>query len=131
MAALDTNVVVRLITGDHAAQCRAADAIVAREPCTISASVLMESEWVLRACYCLNATLIAQSFRDLLTLHNIDALDAALIERVLDSYEAGLDFADALHACQRREGETFVTFDKPLVRRAPKAGLKGVVLLAS
>ncbi len=131
MAALDTNVVVRLIVGDHAAQARAAEALVASEPCTVAPSVLMECEWVLRACYELDAKLIGASFRDLLALQNIDPLEPVLTEKALDGYQAGLDFADALHAAQRREGASFATFDKPLVRRAPKAGLRGVVLLSS
>lgn len=131
MAALDTNVVVRLIVGDHAAQARAAEALVASEPCTVAPSVLMECEWVLRACYTLDAKLIGQSFRDLLALQNIDPLEPLLTQKALDGYQAGLDFADALHAAQRREGASFATFDKPLVRRAPKAGLNGVVLVSS
>ena len=129
MAALDTNVVVRLIVGDHAAQARAAENLVASEPCTIAPSVLMECEWVLRASYGLDAQVIAAAFRDLLLLENIDALDPVPTQQALGGYQAGLDFADALHAAQRRAGETFSTFDKSLVRRAPKAGLHKVVLV--
>ena len=57
------------------------------------------------------------------------ALDPVLTQQALDAYHAGLDFADALHAAQRREGATFATFDEQLVRRAPKAGLRKVVLV--
>lgn len=130
MAALDTNVVVRLIVGDHPAQARAAEKLVAGEPCTIALTVLMECEWVLRSAYALDAKLIAESFRALLALEHIDALDPLPTQRALQGYEAGLDFADAIHATQRPAGVTFATFDKPLVRRASSAGLEGVVLLA-
>ena len=51
MAALDTKVVVRLMVGDDAAQARAAEKLVAAEPCTVAPSVLMECEWVLRGPY--------------------------------------------------------------------------------
>lgn len=129
MAALDTNVVVRLIVADDPQQALAAETLVMAELCTIATSVLMECEWVLRGCYRIPPDLIASSFRDLLALQNIDALDGALTHRVLQAYEQGLDFADALHAAQRREGERFVTFDRQLVRRAPKAGLAAVDLL--
>lgn len=129
MAALDTNVVLRLIVGDDLSQARAAAKQVAAESCTVAPSVLMECEWVLRARYGLGAALIAVSFRDLLALHNIDALDPVLTQHALQGYEAGLDFADALHAAQRRDGERFVTFDRQLVRRAPKAGVLAVALL--
>ena len=74
MAALDTNVVVRLIIGDDAAQARVAEALVASEPCTVAPSVLMECVWVLRASYRLDAPLIASCLRDLLALQNIDAI---------------------------------------------------------
>jgi predicted nucleic acid-binding protein len=89
----------------------------------------MECEWVLRGGYQLDAALIAASFRDLLALHNIDALESVLTQRALQGYEAGLDFADALHAAQRHDGDRFVTFDRQLVRRAPKAGVLAVELL--
>lgn len=131
MAALDTNVVVRLIVGDDAKQARAAQVHVASEPCTVAPSVLMECEWVLRAAYGMDAPLIAISMRELLALRNIDALEPALTERAFHGYEAGLDFADALHAAQCREGERFATFDKLLAKRAPKAGLKTVLLLGA
>ena len=129
MAALDTNVVIRLIVGDDAAQARAAERLVASEPCTIAPSVLMECEWVLRASYNLAPSAIASALRGLLALQNIDALDPVLTQQALDGYQAGLDFADALHAAQRREGEVFATFDQQFARRAAKAGVRGVSLL--
>lgn len=126
MAALDTNVVVRLLVGDDPKQARAAERLVAAESCTVAPSVLLECEWVLRGGYKLDAALIAASFRDLLALQNIDALDPVLTQQALQGYEAGLDFADALHAAQRRDGERFMTFDRQLARRAPKAGVLAV-----
>ena len=129
MAALDTNVVVRLLVGDDAKQALAAEKLVASEACTVAPSVLMECEWVLRAVYRLDPALIAASLRDLLALRHIEALDPVLTQQALRGYEAGLDFADALHAAQRRDGERFATFDRSLARRAPKAGVLAVVLL--
>ena len=129
MAALDTNVVLRLIVGDDPKQAQAAEKLVASEPCTVAPSVLMECEWILRGSYKVDPALIAASFRDLLALQNIDALDPVLTHQALQGYEAGLDFADALHAAQRRDGERFVTVDRQLARRAPKAGVLAVSLL--
>lgn len=129
MAALDTNVVVRLIVGDDRKQAREVEKLVESEPCTVAASVLMECEWVLRGSYGLDAGIIASSLRGLLGLHHIDPLDPVLTQRALQGYEAGLDFADALHAAQRREGERFATFDRKLAKRALKAGVTAVLLL--
>jgi len=129
MAALDTNVVVRLIVGDDAKQARAAERQVASEGCTVAPSVLLECEWVLHADYRLDSALIAASLRDLLALPHIDALDPVLTQQALRGYEAGLDFADALHVAQRRDGERFVTFDRQFARRAAKAGVLAIALL--
>lgn len=129
MAALDTNVVIRLLVGDDAKQARIAERLVADQPCMVALSVLMECEWVLRACYHLEAPQIEAALRAFLNLHNIRAADTVLAQRVLDAYAMGLDFADALHAAQCPEGDTFATFDKPLARGARKAGLPCVVLL--
>jgi predicted nucleic-acid-binding protein len=129
MAALDTHVVVRLIVGDDPNQARAAEQQLASEACTVAPTMLMECDWVLRAVYQLDPPLIASCLRDLLALRRIDALDPALTQLALRGYEAGLDFADALHAAQRRDGERFVTFDRQLARRAPKAGVLAVALL--
>jgi predicted nucleic-acid-binding protein len=128
MAALDTNVVLRLMLGDDAAQARAADAMVLSEPCTVAASVLMECEWVLRGGYRLEPAEISRLLSGLLELQNIDAQEPALAEATLKAYAAGLDFADALHALQAGD-QGFATFDKTLVRRAAKIGLRGVGLV--
>ena len=69
MTSLDTNVVVRLIVGDDLPQVRLAERLVASRLCHVVTSVLMESEWVLRASYGLDARTIAASFRDLLDRH--------------------------------------------------------------
>ncbi len=127
MAALDTNVVVRLITGDDPRQTAQAKKLLERESCSIAPSVLMECEWVLRGAYGMDAARIAALFRQLLALGPITAQSSALIERVLDAVEAGMDFADALHALQTPEGESFATFDAALVKRSARAGLRGVM----
>ena len=131
MAALDTNVVIRLLIGDDASQALAAEQLVSTEACTVSMSVFMECEWVLRACYALQAATIEASFRDFLNLQNISAAEAVLAQRVLDAYASGLDFADALHAAQCSDGQRLVTFDKNFAKNARKSGLHGVTLLKS
>lgn len=127
MAALDTNVVVRLMTGDDPQQTAQAKKLLKSESCSVALSVLMECEWVLRAAYGMDAALIAQLLRRLLELEQLAPQSPALMERVLDAFEAGMDFADALHALQTPEGEAFVTFDAALVKRAARAGLRSVV----
>jgi predicted nucleic-acid-binding protein len=129
MTSLDTNVVVRLIVGDDARQAQAAERLVASRPCQVATTVLLETEWVLRAAYDLPARTIAMALRNLLAIENIDAADPALADRALTAYESGLDFADALHASQRVEGDEFATFDRALIRGAVKCGLRGIVMV--
>jgi predicted nucleic-acid-binding protein len=129
MASLDTSVVVRLIVGDDPKQAKAAEQFVASEACTIVPSVLMETEWVLRAGYGLDAITIASSIAALLELQNINASEPAVTQRVLEAHTQGFDFADALHAIQSNEGDAFATFDKKLVRTATKRGLLATVLI--
>jgi len=49
MVAVDTNVLVRLLVNDDARQTRRARALIEREQVFISATALLESEWVLRS----------------------------------------------------------------------------------
>lgn len=51
MVAVDTNVVVRLLTNDHAAQAKRAVALFRANPIFVAKSVLLETEWVLRYSY--------------------------------------------------------------------------------
>ena len=64
MIAVDTNVLVRLLTGDDSKQ-EAARSLFAREPIWIAKTVLLETGWVLRGLYGLEETEIraAQSVR--------------------------------------------------------------------
>ena len=47
MVAVDTNVLVRLLTGDEPAQSARARAIFERETVLLAKTVILESEWVL------------------------------------------------------------------------------------
>lgn len=129
MTSLDTNIVVRLIVGDDLPQARAAERLIASRPCRVAPSVLMECEWVLRASYELDSRTIAAAFRDLLDLENIEAAEPALTTRTLAAFEAGIDFADALHAAQCVESEDFATFDRKFAARAANAGLAKITLV--
>jgi predicted nucleic acid-binding protein len=49
--AVDTNVVVRLLTGDNAQQAARAVALFKSEEIWLSKTVILETEWVLRSLY--------------------------------------------------------------------------------
>jgi predicted nucleic acid-binding protein len=122
-AAVDTNVLVRFATGDHADEHRAVTAALATRPWMVLTTVVLETEWVLRSVYGYSRGQFAD-FLDWMAGHDrIEFADAELIRAAAVHHRAGLDFADALHLEQARGG-AFLTLDKALRRRAAKLGLK-------
>jgi predicted nucleic-acid-binding protein len=120
MLAVDTNLIVRLLTNDDAAQTRRAVALFASEQIYLSKTVLLESEWVLRFSYELQSNIILQALRKLVGLPNVVLEQQREIAEALDGFEQGLDFADALHLAGSRRAGRFATFDKKLIKRAEK-----------
>ena len=121
MVAVDTNVLVRLVVADHAAQAARAAAVFRSGPVFIAKSVLLEAEWVLRYGYELGADAILRSWRAVLGLENVAVEDPKSVTGALRLFERGLDFADALHIASSAQAERFVTFDARLVKRARRA----------
>ena len=97
MLAIDTNILVRYLTGDHPAQAARARALVEGEDVFVSTTVLLESEWVLRSAYGFSAREVCAALRAFAGLPTVTLEDSALIATALKSAEAGVDFADALH----------------------------------
>ena len=118
MIAIDTNIVVRFLTQDDAAQFKQAAALFSEAEVFIPESVLLETEWVLRFAYEFSPPEIVTGLRKLLGLTNVHIDDARKMARVLDWHEQGLDFADALHLASSDTLLALITFDSKLVRRA-------------
>lgn len=118
MLAVDTNVVVRLVTQDHPAQAARAAAIFRSGPVHIAKTVLLETAWVLGYAYDLDDVAIARVLRGVAGLPNVELEDAGAVADALAALERGLDFADALHLASSGGATRFVTFDRRLVRRA-------------
>ena len=120
MLAVDTNLIVRLLDNDDAAQTRRAAALFASEQIYLSKSALLESEWVLRFAYELPPQNILQALRKLVGLPNVVLEQQREVAEALDGFEQELDFADALHLAGSRRAGRFATFDKKLIKRAEK-----------
>lgn len=121
MPAIDTNVIVRYLTGDDATQARATRQLVDGGDITLSCTVLLETEWVLRSLYGYDRQRIHAALTAFAGLSNVELDEPARAARALDWFAKGMDFADALHLAACREGETFVTFDRKLATAARKA----------
>ena len=126
MIAVDTNVLVRLLTGDDSRQEAAARSLFTREPIWIAKTVLLETGWVLHSLYGLEETEIRAAFTKLLGLENVHAEDESSVAAALALMTRGIEFADALHLCSRPPGAAFVSFDKSFVQRARRAGVSDI-----
>lgn len=121
--AVDTNVLVRLATGDDAREHRAAAAALAARPWRVFPTVLLETEWVLRSRYGYAPAQFTAFVEWLDTSGRVTLAQADIVREAVALHRAGMDFADALHLAQT-EGESFLTFDKSLQRKATKIGLR-------
>lgn len=118
MIGVDTNVLVRLLTGDDPDQAGRAANLFARKNIFIPKTVLLETEWVLRYSYELPPQVVLAAFRNVLGLPQVMAEDSGALVEALARYEDGMDFADALHLASARKADGFATFDTRLKKRA-------------
>lgn len=122
MIALDTNMLVRATVADNPEQVAIVRQLIAGETVFISRSVLMETEWVLRARYKKTPPELLQFFRALLDTDDTVVEAAEEVHHALDWYAQGADFADAMHlsACGIA---VMYTFDREFCKAARDAGL--------
>lgn len=120
MAAIDTNVLVRLLVGDNPAQSKASQKLFSTEDIFIPDTVLLETEWVLRAAYGLSVEDICTALQRVCGLANVSVSDGQLVARVIDWHRAGFDFADAFHLALSKGHDTLKTFDASFIKNAKK-----------
>lgn len=133
MAALDTNVLVRWLTNDDAAQCAEVAALFQRteeagDRLCIPATVVLELEWVLRSRYRFSLEAIGSALEALLAVPHLAILDEAAVAQAvwLFQQEGAPDFADCLHVSM-----AFQAGQAPLLTFDTKASrLDGATLLA-
>lgn len=118
MIAVDTNIIVRLITQDEEPQHRASVDLFQASEIFIPDTVILETEWVLRFAYGFKADEICAALRKIFGLPNVYLANENLIAQVLQWYENGLDFADALHLATSQHCSALYTFDNAFIKRA-------------
>lgn len=118
MVAVDTNVVVRLLTRDDEAQFRKAAALFDRQDIFIPETVILESEWVLRYAYRFEPAAICDAFAKTLGLANVKTPRPGIMAQAIALTRQGLDFADALHLASSQECTQFATFDTAFIKQA-------------
>jgi predicted nucleic-acid-binding protein len=118
MIAVDTNIVVRLLTRDDEPQYQKSFSLFQSQDIFIPDTVILETEWVLRFAYHVQAKDIDQSFRKLFGLPNVSLTNPNLINQVLQWHQQGLDFADAFHLAQSQHCSGLYTFDEKFRKKA-------------
>lgn len=120
MRAIDTNVVIRFLTGDEPGQAAKARALIEAGDIFVASSVLLEAEWVLRGGYGFDAGRIVEQLRAFAGLPGVAVEDPQLLARALDWAAQGLDFADALHLGRAQGCTAFLSFDRKLAKAAAR-----------
>lgn len=121
MIALDTNVLVRVLTRDDPAQAAMAADLMRSGDLFVCKTVLLELEWVLRFAYGFDRVAIHGAIVRLLGFATLQVEDERAVAEALRGYEAGMDFADALHLSSSAPTVTeFATFDQGLAKKAPQ-----------
>ncbi len=118
MRAIDTNVVVRYLTGDDPTQAARARRVIDAGNVFVSTTVFLESEWVLRSVYGFSGNDVASALRAFAGLPAIEVESPALLAEALDRMERGMDFADALHLGAAAGCEAMLSFDRDFIETA-------------
>ena len=130
MIGVDTNVLVRLIINDDPRQHSLAKAFFAGlstdSPGFVSLTTLIETVWILRRSYAMDADTVGKFINKLLSSREIIVQAAGVVRRGMrDAVEAKADFADAVisHLGIDAGCDYTVTFDRSA------ADLPGMLLL--
>jgi predicted nucleic-acid-binding protein len=119
-AFVDTNILVRHLTGDPPEMAARATAYLANAPELYLADlILAETVYVLESYYQAPRELVATAMRSLVAMGSMLTVDPALLLRAIEVYERDrLDFAEAyLVACAESTGISCVaSFDRAIDR---------------
>lgn len=125
MRAIDTNVLVRALVNDNAAQSARAVALLTGHDIFIPVTVVLELEWVLRSRYAFTPKVVAQAIEKIAALGNVVVGERTAVLAAAARAAQGWDFADALHHALSQGCEDFSTLDADLVKRAARATASG------
>lgn len=125
LVAVDTNLLVRVVTNDDPEQAeRAAAAVDGGEGFFVPLSVSLELEWVLRGAYRLGVDQVVGAFEGLLSVRQLHFEQETMVREALHRHRQGLDFADALHHLAAADCDAMFSFDMRLIAAVSRLGLK-------
>ncbi|HEY5565094.1 MAG TPA: type II toxin-antitoxin system VapC family toxin [Rhodothermia bacterium] len=118
MLAVDTNVVVRLLTHDHESQYRKSYRLFSKFEIFIPDTVIQETEWVLRYAYEFSPESICDAFERLFGMETVHIANSHAVAQAIEWHRDGLDFSDALHLANSQECDALYSFDARFVKTA-------------
>ena len=139
MIGLDTNILARYYVDDaddaddaeaQKQQLAAKKLFESGQDLTVSKTVLLEFEWVLRGYYRFDVDEIVAVFQNLLSQTHIHIEAREEVEQAIAGLVDGLDFADALHHANYQDCEAMASFDdRKFAWRVKKLGLAPRVII--
>ncbi len=129
--AVDTNVVVRYAIKDDPEQTRLATDFLRDNLCLLLSTVVLEAAWVMgsKRGYALDAATVAARLGHVAGLPTVQVDQATRIALALNWYEAGMDFADALHLALAGSEQGQATLDRGIRTFAERLQLEHRVVL--
>jgi predicted nucleic-acid-binding protein len=124
MLAIDTNLVVRVLTGEKSQQGAQARSVIDDNDVFVPTTVMLETEWVLRSLYRFQAAAFADGLTAFVGLPHVYPEEPAKLAKALAWTRQGMDFADALHLAASDSCEAMITFDRRFAKSA--AAFSGV-----
>ncbi|MDQ6971475.1 MAG: type II toxin-antitoxin system VapC family toxin [Mariprofundaceae bacterium] len=122
MISVDTNILVRILTGDDDFQCRKAMNLFENNEIFITDTVILETEWVLRYAYAFSRIDINRALLHLCGLPQVNLAHPQHIAKALTWHQDGLDFADGLHLAGSGAQDSFASFDQALIKISAQLG---------
>jgi predicted nucleic-acid-binding protein len=119
MRAADSNILIRIVTGDDAGQTEVADRFI-EKGAWVSTLAVAETAWVLRTGYRKNAAEVAAAVRMLINHEHLVLQDSDAVEAALELFQSrpALGFSDCLilHLARKAGHLPLGTFDRGLGR---------------
>ena len=123
MISLDTSVLVRYVTRDHARLSPLALTIIADNACFVSKAALMEMVFTLESVYRKSRADIVIALRTIFGLTTVTVESQSVTAHAITWYAEGMDFGDAMILASSADADKVATFDRDFQRLGAKIGV--------
>ena len=122
MISLDTSVLLRYVTKDHARLSPLALAIITDNACFVSKAALMEMVFTLESVYRNSRDEIVTALRTIFGLTTVTVESQSVTAHAITWYAEGMDFGDAMILASSAGADKVATFDRDFQRLAARIG---------